>query len=259
MKFGVCAKTDAAPTLKEAGYDYVEVGVQAVFQGTLSDDQFPGLGELEASPLPAPAANMLVPGDLKIVGPDADLEALTVYMKHVVERAGKAGTNVLVFGSGAARNVPDDVDRTKARDQVTAFLHAAAPLAQQAGVTIVIEPLNRDECNILNSVGESMEYVRDVNHPGLQCLVDSYHFWLEDEPLSNLEDAMASIKHVHVADKEGRVAPGESGKSDYVPFFKVLKEGGYDRLISIEGRVALDDVEALKRHKAYLDEAWAKA
>ena len=80
----------------------------------------------------------------------------------------------------------------------------------------------------------AMKWVEAVNHPNFKCLVDSYHFWLEDEPLKNLESAMPSIAHVHVADKAGRVAPGESGKSDYAPFFRVLREGGYDRRISVE-------------------------
>ncbi|MGF1634523.1 MAG: sugar phosphate isomerase/epimerase family protein, partial [Phycisphaerae bacterium] len=140
-----------------------------------------------------------------------------------------------------------------------AFLNMAAPLAEKAGVTIVAEPLNKGECNIINTVGEAMEYVREVSHPGFKCLVDSYHFWLEEEPLGNLEAAMADIHHVHVADKVGRVAPGESGQSDYGPFFAVLKAGGYDGLCSIEGKVAWDDPEALSRYCNYLHEAWDEA
>ena len=41
--------------------------------------------------------------------------------------------------------------------------------------------------------------------------------------------------HVHVADKLGRVPPGESGNTDYRPLFQILKAGGYDSLISVEG------------------------
>ena len=44
---------------------------------------------------------------------------------------------------------------------------------------------------------------------------------------------MPWIRHVHVSDKT-RVAPGESGKDDYRPFFAVLKRGGYDGLVSVE-------------------------
>lgn len=258
MQFGICASPDQAPALKQAGFDYVEVNVQHVFRGQAesADD---AMQTVQGAELPAPAANCLVPGDLKIVGPHADLQALATYMERVTDRAGRCGTTTLVFGSGAARNVPEGTDRDSARSQILAFLEQSAPLAQQHGVTLVIEPLNRGECNILNSVGEAMEYVRELNHPAVQCLVDSYHFWLENEPLRNLEEAIPHIRHVHVADKVGRVAPGVSGQSDYREFFRVLKRGGYDRLISIEGSVALDDADALRRHHAYLQDGWASA
>jgi sugar phosphate isomerase/epimerase len=103
-------------------------------------------------------------------------------------------------------------------------------------VVIVIEPLNRGECNFINTVTEAVDIARRVQSPNVKCLVDSYHFWLEDESLSALEAAMPWIRHVHVADKEGRVPPGESGKSDYGPFFRVLKQGGYDGPIAVECR-----------------------
>ena len=52
-------------------------------------------------------------------------------------------------------------------------------IAASHGVLIVAEPLNRGECNIINTVAEAMEYVQAVNHPNFNCLVDSYHLWLE--------------------------------------------------------------------------------
>jgi sugar phosphate isomerase/epimerase len=239
MRFGICAGLDKAAAVKAAGWDYCEGGVGPLFKGKDDDAAWDASGTLaavKASPLPVPAANSLVPADLKITGPHVSLDALVAYMTNVLKRAGKCGTKTLVFGSGGARNVPDGFDRTKARDQIVAFLTAVAPIAQQHGVTLVCEPLNKGECNIINSVAEGMEYVKAVNHPNFQCLVDSYHFWLEDEPLKNLEAAMPWIKHVHLADKVGRVAPGLSGQSDYKPFFAVLKRGGYNLLVSFEGK-----------------------
>jgi len=107
-------------------------------------------------------------------------------------------------------------------------------------------------------VAEAMTYVRKVNHPNIQCLVDSYHMWLEDEPLSNLKEAMPWIKHVHLADIDGRVAPGESGKSDYKPFFNVLKQGNYDGLISIECG-GFDFATNGPRVQKYIKDTWTAA
>ena len=67
---------------------------------------------------------------------------------------------------------------------------------------------------------------------------------------------MPFIKHVHLADEQGRVAPGVSGNSDYRPFFRVLKNGGYDGNISIECKVTPEQFESVL---AYLKREWAEA
>lgn len=228
MQFGICTNQSNASVAMQAGWDYLEENVQSLLKGSEA---------VWSAPLiqaPTPAANSMVPGGIPIVGPDVNHERLKCYMTHVLARADQIDLRTIVFGSGAARNVPDGFDRNKAVDQITDFLHLIAPIAAAHNIMIVIEPLNKGECNIINTVAEAMTYVKRVNHPNIQCLVDSYHFWLEDEPLANLESAMPWIKHVHVADRDGRVAPGESGTSDYKPFFKVIKQGGYDLRCSVE-------------------------
>ncbi len=250
IRWGYCVKASDAGRFKAAGWDYCEENIQGLLQGTLPDAEWKGEAAAKASVLPIPAANSMVPGSIKITGPDADPAKLKSYMTAVLARADKIGMRTLVFGSGAARNYPDGFDRATAKKQIIDFLKIATPIAKQHNVTIVAEPLNRGESNILNTVGEAMEYVKELNHPNFKCLVDSYHFWVEDEPLANLQAAMPSIKHVHVADKVGRVAPGESGQSDYRPFFKVLKAGKYDGLISVE---ALDTDKTVGKEKKILD------
>jgi sugar phosphate isomerase/epimerase len=218
--------------VKAAGWEFVEENVQGLFRGL--EGSWAGLMRATTSSLPIPSANLLVPGALKITGPEANLDRLREYMTRVLDRARQTGTLMLVFGSGNARQVPEGFDRDKARSQILDFIRMFTPIAQKNGVTVVAEPLNKGECNIINTVAEAMEYVRQINHPNFQCLLDTYHLWLEDEPLANVAENMPFIKHVHLADKDGRVAPGLSGTADYRPVFKVLKQGKYDGLISVE-------------------------
>jgi sugar phosphate isomerase/epimerase len=236
MRFGICTTIEKAAPARDAGWDYIEESVQGLLQGLEPDERWTGRDRAKSSPVPILACNMLVPAALKITGPDVDLDKLATYMRYVLRRADKLDVRTLVFGSGGARQVPEGFPRDTAAEQIGEFLRTSAAVAGEYGVTIVIEPLNCGECNIINSVAEAMKYVAVVGHPNLQCLVDSFHFWLEDEPLENLREAMPSIKHVHVADKVGRTPPGESGQSDYRPFFRVLKDGGYDGLISVEAK-----------------------
>ena len=232
MRFGICTPLENAAAVKAAGWEFVEESVQGLFQGLQAS--WAGLIRTTTCPLSIPSANMLVPAVLKITGPEADLNRLKEYMTRVLERAAQTGTKMLVFGSGGARNVPDGFDRDKAKQQIIDFVKMFAPIAQKNGITVVAEPLNKGECNIINTVSEAMEYVKAVDHPNFKCLVDSYHLWLENEPVANVAENMSWIKHVHLADKDGRVAPGLSGTADYRPLFKALKAGKYEGMISVE-------------------------
>jgi sugar phosphate isomerase/epimerase len=259
MKFGICTSVENASAVKAAGADFVEENVQSFHQGQLPDEQWTGPARLSSASLKVPAANSLVPGSLKITGPEARPDSLKSYISTIVRRAAATGTRVLVFGSGGARNVPEGVDRNRARDQIIEFLKMCGAVASQNNVTFVVEPLSRKECNIINSVAEAMEYVRAVNHPNVQCLVDSYHLWLEDEPVENVRAAMPWIKHVHVADKVGRVPPGESGLADYRPLFAILKSGAYQGLVSIEASKFNDIAGVGPRVISFLQKQWGEA
>jgi sugar phosphate isomerase/epimerase len=168
------------------------------------------------------------------------------------------GCRTLVFGSGAARNVPEGFDREHARDQILGFLQLLGATAQSHGILVAVEALNRTECNIINSIQESMDYVKKAGHPAVKQLVDSYHLWMENEPLANVRSAGPSIRHVHVADRDGRVAPGLSGLSDYRSLFRILKEYNYGGLISVEAPkfdLAGDGAKVL----AFLQRQWTEA
>jgi sugar phosphate isomerase/epimerase len=122
----------------------------------------------------------------------------------------------------------------------------------------VAEHLNSKECNIINSVAEAMTYVKAVGHPNFQCLVDSFHFWQENEAMEDLRAAMPWIKHVHLSDRGTRAAPGEGGTSDYRELFRVLKEGRYEGRLSVEAigfKVAENGAKVLE----FLKRQWNSA
>jgi sugar phosphate isomerase/epimerase len=258
MQFGICTAVEDGTVLKSFGWQYVEPSVQDLLQGTLEDAQWTGLGRVKAGGLPVYAANMLVPAALKITGPAADLAALQTYMTRVVARAALVGMRVLVFGSGGARMVPEGFSPAAAREQIVAFLQMAGPLAAAKDVTIAIEPLNKGECNILNTYGESVGVCRSVGHKNVRVLVDSYHLWLENEPLENVAAGADLLAHVHVADKDGRLAPGQSQTADYVPLFKLLKKIKYGGGVSVEAKWPAMLTEA-GGVLGYLKEIWEGA
>jgi len=259
MQFGVCTSASNSRAVHAIGWDFIEENVQRFLSPTVDDDSWPASSVRAFKELPIPAANNLVPRELKIVGPDINEDALQVYMTRAINRAAQAGVTMLVFGSSGARHVPDGFDPAVARGQIISCLKMSAEIAHRAGLLIVIEPLSRFETNIINTIAEACDIASTVAHSNVKCLVDTYHFWMQDDSMVDLASAIPHIRHVHVADKDGRTAPGRTGKSDYLPIFKCLKQGGYAGRISVESpKFSGTEIHAEDVLK-YLRRAWDAA
>jgi len=193
----------------------------------------PKLNAVRNAPLPIHAACAFLPAALKCVGPDVDEARLLRYAGTAFRRASEAGIRFIVFGSGGARQIPDGFSAAKAREQFVSYLKKIAPLAKVRDVNLVIECLNKKECNFLNRLAEGEAIVEEVNHPNVQLLADIYHMRVEGESAVEIVKYGKLIRHVHVAELEGRQAPGTSGE-DFSLFLRALKEINYQGAISFE-------------------------
>ena len=242
MELGVCADPKFGTALANAGFTFVELHVQNNLKTMEDEATFQTeWARIQTSPIPAPVANCFVPASLKITGPEADLGKLEAYVEIALSRAAQAGMDTIVFGSGGARRIPDGYDRGEAWKQFVAFGKLIGPIAERQSVTIVVEPLNLRECNVLTTVGESGRYVEEVDHPYFQLLVDAYHWLLDNDSYDSIIRYGTLIKHVHIATDTTRKPPGFE-PCDFGPFFQALQEIGYDGRVSIEGK--WDDIPA---------------
>ncbi len=257
MRFGCCTPMENAPLIAQAGYDFIELTVVQHLQPETSDEEWaPTRSTLEAMPLPPAAFNVMLPRDLKVVGPDVDPDRVQRYLHTAFQRAALLGGEVIVFGSGGSRNVPDGFPQARAWDQLIQFIRWAGDAAQAVGMQVAIEPLNRGECNIINSVAEALDLAQASGHPAVRVLADLYHIVVENEPMSHIATVGDMLAHVHVADT-GRRYPG-SGSYPYPEFLSTLKAIDYDQRISVECRwedLASESRMALQ----FLREAWARA
>jgi D-psicose/D-tagatose/L-ribulose 3-epimerase len=245
-----------APLGIQAGFDYFEWSVGGLLKPREDEAAFnQAMAEAQRSGLPCPVANVFIPADLKVTGPAADLAALEAYVSTACRRANQAGVQVIVFGSGGARRIPDGYGRSQAWDQLVAFGRMLGPIAASQALTIAIEPLNLAECNVLNAVGECARLVRQVNHPAIRLLVDAYHQMRDGDSLDDMLSNRDILAHIHVATIPNRLAPGMEA-SPLEAFFKVLGRSGYDRRVSIEGNLpgqAAELVQSLKLMKTWLE------
>lgn len=237
MYFGVCGGPAIAQVAKKAGYDYFEWSVGDFLHPREDEQVFQdALAQARAVGLPCPASNVFIPSDLKITGPSVDQAALRAFVTTAFRRAELAGVERIVFGSGAARRVPDGFERRQAWQQLVEFCQMLGPIAQMHGVTVVIEPLNKSETNIINTVAEGAELVRATNHPNIRLLVDGYHWAKDGDTLAGVLDNASLLAHAHIAIVDGRRPPRPG--DDCAPFFAALHQAGYNGRVSIEGNIS---------------------
>jgi hydroxypyruvate isomerase len=116
-------------------------------------------------------------------------------------------------------------------------LKALAPLAEKAGVPLVLEPLNIHVDHpgyFLNRSAVGFKLVRAVGSPYIRLLFDIYHMQvMEGNIIESLTRNLDVIGHVHVADVPGRHEPG-TGELHYGNIFRALRQAGYDRYVGFE-------------------------
>lgn len=138
------------------------------------------------------------------------------------------------------------LSREAALDLLTEALEILGPYAEQQGVNLIYEPLNRYETNLLKTVAEGVEYLQKLQTRNVKLLADLFHMNIEE---ANLADALRSgsghIGHVHFVDSNRR-ATG-LGHMDFAPIARALIETNYDGFLSAEAfPIPNSDVAAQK-------------
>jgi hydroxypyruvate isomerase len=165
-------------------------------------------------------------------------------VRDSLQAAQQAGARCLVVASGFTRA---EVSRQVQHDEAVGILRQAASLAEQAGVMLLLEPLNTrvDHPGMyLDSTAEGLDIIEEVGSPNLRLLYDAYHSAVMDEqPGEVLKGRVHLVGHVQVADHPGRAEPGT---------VSALRDVGYRGSVGLEYRPSGPTMETLARARAAL-------
>jgi hydroxypyruvate isomerase len=173
-------------------------------------------------------------------------------VRDSLQAAQQAGARCLVVASGFTRA---EVSRQVQHDEAVGILRQAASLAEQAGVMLLLEPLNTrvDHPGMyLDSTAEGLDIIEEVGSPNLRLLYDAYHSAVMDEqPGEVLKGRVHLVGHVQVADHPGRAEPG-TGMLDWAARVSALRDVGYSGSVGLEYRPSGPTMETLARARAAL-------
>jgi sugar phosphate isomerase/epimerase len=222
---------EAVPWLLDPDYLQVEASSTQTAHATLA--------RIRAAPIPVAALCGFLPepeaNGLMVVGPHADPVRLRAYTTRLFDAMQRAGIDVIGYGSGASRWVPTGYAPERALDQVCEFLRMCDELGRPRGVRVALEPYNRDDANLLNTVREALNLVQQVNRPNCQLMADFFHMRLNDESLSDLEAAGPYLIHAHIAEP-GRGRP-QTTAEEHARYLQTLRRAGYAGRVTQTGNL----------------------
>jgi D-psicose/D-tagatose/L-ribulose 3-epimerase len=231
--------------LKAAGYDGVEL---PLFDGT--PDHYRRVGEAVRDAGLRCTGLVIIPDaarDCASADPAARAAGLA-HLRWAIDCLQAAGGELLcgpfyqpLGAFSGAPPTPDELAR------VAEVHRAAAAHAAAADIRLAVEPLNRFECYLLNTLEASARLVDAVGLPNYGILYDTFHANIEEkDPVGVIAPQIARINHVHLSEND-RGTPGR-GHIPWASTFAALRAGGYDGWYVIEafGR-ALPEIAAATR------------
>jgi sugar phosphate isomerase/epimerase len=240
VEIGVCAGTEDLGKAERWGFDYLEPAAAAI--AALSATEFERVRQqVLASRLRCRRFNSLI-RTMHVVGPEANLDAVSIYLNAALDRCRQLGARVVVWGSASSRNIPAGHSREQAWQEIKRFLQRAGDIAKSHELVIGIEPLRKQESNIINAGAEALRLVDEVKHPNVKMIIDYYHLRMENEDPDILVRAREHVVHLHFANPNGRRWPKSvDDDPEYGRFFQLVKQIGYTGGLSIEARGTFEE------------------
>ena len=246
MRFGLCADIRNVLEVQDAGYDFIDGKLNQIALWSNEDfDQ--ALALFSKARIKMERCALLFPKNMIVIGEQYDEKAMREYLEVAFTRMNALGCDLVVFGSGKSRFVPGGMRWRIAYPRRVAVTKLVGKIAATYGIRVAIEPLNRAETNLINSLAEGAALEADVNMPNVGLIADSYHMWQEGEDMGRILTC-APFMHTHIAMKGTRSYPTQA-TDEVRQFFSLLKEAGYDGTMSIEGKSddwKADSVKALE-------------
>jgi sugar phosphate isomerase/epimerase len=173
---------------------------------------------------------------LTLSDPDSDVRKEAVdYIRQIMEIAENFGAMVII--GSMQGSAPDGIPVAQALNWLEESLSELKTIAGGHHVTLVLEPLNRYESNLINTLDQGVDLLERIGNSNLGLLADLFHMNIEER---SVEEAIIrtgnQISHVHFADSN-RLFPG-LGHTDFNPVFGALKQIRFEGFLSVEALVS---------------------
>jgi D-psicose/D-tagatose/L-ribulose 3-epimerase len=220
------------PKIKEMGYDMVEIPVE---DPSLLDTKVVKAALIENGLQPIICGAFGTSRDLTHEDPSYHKNSFD-YIQACFEICEQLGGSFLAgpmySAVGKARLVSPEQKKIE-WERAVKNLQRVCAMAQEKGLKIALEPLNRFETDLINTAEDVMQLIRDINHPAANVILDGFHMNIE-EPDVERAIRLAGDKLIHVQVSENyRGTPG-TGQTRWDAYKRGLEAINYTGAVSIE-------------------------
>ena len=175
------------------------------------------------------------------------------------EMAGYLGLTPPGTPGNSFKGMPAEVEAVERQTELLIpEIKELAAHAEQIGVVLLVEPLNRYETYYFNRLEHGVEVCKVVDSPAATVLPDFFHMVIEESDISaSIKAAAGHIGFVHISENN-RGQPGR-GHFDFKRAFGALKAAGYDGPLGVACEPIGDPGEALKETATNVRRLWAEA
>jgi sugar phosphate isomerase/epimerase len=175
-------------------------------------------------------------------------ENMKSLLSVIAEVGGKGAITPASYGMHSNRLPPFTPPRSPEEDEMV-LLEGLQELGEHAAkhnVQVFLEPLNRYEDHMLNTLAQGVTLIKKVGLKSVTLMADLYHMNIEEKnSAQSLIDAKDYLAHVHLADSN-RLEPGQ-GQTDFAKIKAVLEQINYDGFLALECRFKDEPLTALKK------------
>ena len=153
---------------------------------------------------------------------------------HIAEAMGSPIFTGPVYSAVGKTRIVSAERKRQERDWCIENLREVGKVAQECGVVVGVEPLNRFETDMINTAEQALSLVREADHPSLKLSLDTFHNNIEEKSIPAAIRAIGRELLCHVQGNESdRGTPG-TGNVDWPGIKDALTDIGYDGAVVIE-------------------------
>jgi sugar phosphate isomerase/epimerase len=181
---------------------------------------------------------------LSLTSPDAEVHGKAMaFVEEMIEFAAELGAPVII---GSMQGRAADAAKETALGYLSQALLNLGLYASRFNVSLLYEPLNRYETNLVNTLADGVTLLKGLATTNVKLLADLYHMNIEEVDLAAaIRSAGPHVGHVHFADSNRRAAG--MGHTDFAPVITALRDVGYTGYLSAEVLPLPDSLAAARQ------------